>query len=375
MGFAESLPSTVDARRDPAGLPGHSAVSGRRGSDYAELSRQVRAVGLLAKRPGYYRIRIGLAVGLSAAGWTGFALLGRSWWQLAIAALLAVVFAQLGFLGHDAGHRQVFTSRRANDALGLACANLLIGLSYRWWIDKHNRHHAHPNQVGRDPDIAGAGLAFTPAQAAARRGAARRWMARHQAGLFFPMLLLEGLSLHASSIQALVAHRGERTRAWWRESVLLTGHFGGYLTAVLLVLPPGQAIAFVAVHQGLLGLYLGCSFAPSHKGMPLLAPGEELSFLHRQLLTSRNIRGGRWLDVAMGGLNYQIEHHLFPSRPSPTLRRAQPFVQAFCASHHLPYHQAAVIGSYAQVLRYLRHVGARARPKTKPSTITQLEKS
>jgi fatty acid desaturase len=198
-----------------------------------------------------------------------------------------------------------------------------------------------------------------------------RRIARHQAVLFFPMLLLEGLSLHVSSIQALFEHRAERNRVWWRESMLLAGHFGGYLAAVFLVLPLGQAVAFVAVHQGLLGVYLGCSFAPSHKGMPLLRPGEELGFLQRQVLTSRNIRGGRWLEVAMGGLNYQIEHHLFPSMPSPSLRRAQPLVQAFCASHHLAYHESALTGSYTQVLRYLHDVGASTRPRT----ITQLEES
>ena len=363
MGLADSLRPTTDGRSgDTTGIAVTLAVgsgaSRRRGSDYAQLSREVRAAGLLARRPGYYRARIGLTLALWAAGWTVFALLGRSWWQLAVAGFLAVMFAQVGFLGHDAGHRQVFTSRRANDGLGLVCANLLIGLSYGWWTDKHNRHHAHPNQVDRDPDIAGAGIAFTPAQAAARHSAVGRWIARHQAGLFFPMLMLEGLSLHGSSIRALFEHRAERNRAWWRESVLLGGHFGGYLAAVFLVLPVGQAVAFLAVHQCLLGVYLGCSFAPGHKGMPLLRPGEELGFLQRQVLTSRNIRGGRWLEVVMGGLNYQIEHHLFPSMPSPSLRRAQPLVRTFCGNHHLPYHESALVGSYAQVLRYLHDTGA-----------------
>jgi fatty acid desaturase len=139
--------------------------------------------------------------------------------------------------------------------------------------------------------------------------------------------------------------------------VLLTVHVGGYLAAVFLVLPPGHAVAFVAVHQGLLGVYLGCAFAPSHKGMPLVQPGEELDFLRRQVLTSRNIRGGPWLELTMGGLNYQIEHHLFPRMPSPTLRRAAPLVRAFCASRGLTYHESTLGGSRTQVMRYLRDVG------------------
>jgi fatty acid desaturase len=347
------------ARAAPAG----PAAFATRAGDYAQLSRQVRAAGLLGRRRGHYLLRAGLTVSLWAAGWVVFALVGSSWWQLLVAGFLAVVFAQIGFLGHDAGHRQIFRSRRANDRLGLLCANGLIGLSYGWWVDKHNRHHAHPNKTGSDPDIAGAGIAFTPAQAEARHSGLGRWIARHQAGLFFPMLLLEGLDLHFASARALCQRRAVRTRAWWVESVLLVGHLGGYLAAVFWVLPVGQAVAFVAVHQGLLGVYLGCSFAPGHKGMPQLAAGEDLDFLRRQVLTSRNITGGRWLELAMGGLNFQIEHHLFPSMPSPSLHRARPLVRAFCAAHELPYQEATLTGSYAQVLRYLHRVGAVAGPR------------
>jgi fatty acid desaturase len=340
---------------------GATMTRGGRGSDYAQLSRQVRAAGLLDRRPGYYSARIALVTGLWLAAWTVFALLGPSWWQLAVAAFMAVMCAQAGFLGHDAGHRQVFTSHRANDALGLLAGNVLTGLSYLWWVDKHNRHHAHPNKIDSDPDIAGAGIAFTPDQARARRSAAGRWVARHQAELFFPMLLLEGLDLHLSSVRALVVRRSERTRRWWIESSLLTAHFTGYLAAVFLLLPLGQAFAFIAVHQALLGLYLGCTFAPSHKGMPLIdaddTGGRGSDFLRRQVLTSRNINGGRWLDVAMGGLNHQVEHHLFPSMPVPALRGTRRIVRAYCAKHGLPYLETSLIRSYALALGYLHEVG------------------
>jgi fatty acid desaturase len=328
----------------------------RRGTEYAELLRLVRAEGLLDRRVGYYRARIALTVTLFAAGWTVFVWLGPSWWQLVVAAFLAVLFVQLGFLGHDAGHRQVFRSGRHNDLLGLLCANLLIGLSYSWWIEKHNRHHANPNHVERDPDIVAGGVVFTKAQARARRSRIGRWVAHHQAALFFPMLLFEGAALHVAGIVALCA--GPAGHARRVEAVLLTAHVVGYLGAVFLVLPPVQAVAFIAVQQGLFGVYLGCSFAPAHKGMLLLGPDDQLDFLRRQVLTSRNIRGGCWVDLAMGGLNYQIEHHLFPSMPSPALRRAQPLVRTFCVRHDLPYEESTLTGSYVLVLRYLREVGA-----------------
>jgi fatty acid desaturase len=338
---------------EPGGSPSAPA---RRGSEYAELLRLVRAEGLLDRRLGYYRARIALTVALFAAGWAVFVWLGPSWWQLVVAAFLAVVFVQLGFLGHDAGHRQVFRSGGHNDLLGILCADLLIGLSYSWWIEKHNRHHANPNHVDRDPDIDAGGVVFTKAQARARRSRIGRWVAHHQAVLFFPMLLFEGAALHVAGIRALHARPAGHTRRV--DAVLLSAHIVGYFAAVFLVLPPAQAVAFIAVQQGLFGVYLGCSFAPAHKGMPLLGPGDQLDFLRRQVLTSRNIRGGRWVDMAMGGLNYQIEHHLFPSMPSPMLRRAQPLVRAFCLRHDLPYKESTLTGSYVLVLRYLRDVGA-----------------
>jgi fatty acid desaturase len=111
------------------------------------------------------------------------------------------------------------------------------------------------------------------------------------------------------------------------------------------------------VQQGLFGFYLGCSFAPNHKGMPVLAPGDKVGFLQRQVLTSRNVRGGWLTDTALGGLNYQIEHHLFPSMPRPSLRRAQPLIAAFCVDQGLTYTETSLFASYAQALSYLNQVG------------------
>jgi fatty acid desaturase len=104
-------------------------------------------------------------------------------------------------------------------------------------------------------------------------------------------------------------------------------------------------------------VYLGASFAPNHKGMPILRQQDEHDFLRRQVLTSRNIRGGWFTDLALGGLNYQIEHHLFPSMPRPSLRSSQPLIREFCQQHGLAYCQTSLIDSYAQALRYLHAVG------------------
>jgi fatty acid desaturase len=324
------------------------------GSLYAQLLREIKSSGLLERRTRYYIVKIAMTAMMLVLGLVAFFLIGDSWWQLTVAAYLAFVFTQIGFLGHDAGHKQIARSRRANDLLGLIHADLAIGLSFGWWVDKHNRHHAHPNQEGKDPDINTGFLAFVPDQTE-RHSALARWRYRHQAFLFFPVLTLEALHLHVASIRALLGRRAMPTRVW--ELVLFSTHLIGYLALVFVVLSPVKALAFILVQQALFGLYLGSSFAPNHKGMAILSADDNLDFLRRQVLTSRNVRGGWLVDFALGGLNYQIEHHLFPSMPRPNLRHCQPIVQEFCLTHGLPYCETGLMASYAQALRYLNAVG------------------
>jgi len=324
-----------------------------RGSDFAELCRLIRREGLLDRRPRYYAVKIAVLVVLLAVGWAAFFAIGNSWWQLAVAVYLSVIFGQVGFLAHEAGHRQIFRSRRANDIVGLGGGNLLIGLSYGWWISKHNRHHSHPNQLGKDPDISIAVIAFTPEQARERRGLLRA-MARYQAYLLFPLLLLEAVSVHVISVRAVLLGPVRRR---WLEGSLLLAHGALYLTAVLLVLPPLRALAFIAVQQGLLGLYMGSAFAPNHKGMLVLSEHEKLDFFRRQVLTSRNVSGGPVVETLLGGLNYQIKHHLFPAMPRPCLRRCRTLVRAFCTQTGVFYSEKGLLGSYGDVLRTLHAAG------------------
>jgi fatty acid desaturase len=348
MKFASMADSAAPARE---GARGRS-----QGSDYARLSRAVRQAGLMDRRTGAYAWRIAITVFLLAAGWAAFVLVGNSWWQLVVAVFLAVMFTQVGFLGHDAGHRQICASRRLSYILGIGLGNLGIGLSFGWWVTKHNRHHANPNTEGADPDIMMSALAMTAGQAGSSRGLSKI-VYRCQAFLFFPMLLGEAFSVHVASIRAL-SNRDRPHRL--AEAVLLAVHFAAYLAVVFVVLSPVKAVVFILIQQGLFGVYLGASFAPNHKGMPILRPTDKHDFLRRQVLTSRNIRGGWFTDLALGGLNYQIEHHLFPSMPRPSLRKSQPLIREFCLQHELPYCQTSLIGSYARALRYLHAVGTEA---------------
>ena len=328
------------------------------GSEFSPLLRSVRAAGLLERRTGWYARSIGLNLLLVAATWAGVVLLGGSWWVLLLALPAAVFGARTAFVGHDAGHRQIAASSRVNRVIGLVHADLLLGMSAGWWTDKHNRHHANPNHVDKDPDVGVGALVWTQHQAAERAGFAR-WLTRHQARLFFPLLLLEGIALKVSSLQDLRHRRGRERLV---EGALLALHLAGYATLLLVAMSPVQALAFAALHHALFGLHLGCAFAPNHKGMEMPDPdGPQLGHLRRQVLTSRNVRGGPLTDWALGGLNYQIDHHLFPSMARPQLRAAQPLIRAHCAALGLPYTETGLVESYRQGLRHMHQVGAELR--------------
>jgi fatty acid desaturase len=330
-----------------------------RGSAYAVLSRQIRAAKLLQRRRGSYAARITVTGLALAATWGAVLLVGDSWYQLIVAGVLGVVFTQVAFLGHDGGHQQVASRRLSNDTIGLVAGNLLTGLSIGWWVDKHNRHHANPNKENHDPDIGDGVLTFTTNQVASRTGRLGKLILRYQAFLFFPLLTLEGLHLHIASVRWLAGNRAKPHRAV--ELGFMALHAAAYFGILLTVLSPITALSFVAVHQAVFGLYMGCSFAPNHKGMRIVAAEEKLDFLQRQVLTSRNVRGGWLTDTVLGGLNYQIEHHLFPNMPRPSLRKAQRLVQQYCLEHEIAYTETSLVGSYAMALGHLHQLGSPLR--------------
>ncbi|MEV4046609.1 acyl-CoA desaturase [Streptomyces sp. NPDC049744] len=324
------------------------------GSEFTSLLRDVKGQQLLDRRPGWYARTIATnALGLSAAV-TGMVLIGDSWWVLVLAPVLAVLCARTAFIGHDAGHAQISGDRVTNRRIGLIHGNLLLGMSYAWWNDKHNRHHANPNHIDKDPDVAADVLVFTSGQAAARTGF-RAWLTRHQAWLFFPLTLLEGIALKVYGFQDLRRQRGRERLV---EGTLLVTHVAGYAALLLTTMPLAHALVFAALHQALFGLHLGMAFAPNHKGMDMPDPGgDKWGHLRRQVLTSRNIKGSVLTDWFLGGLNYQIEHHLFPSMPRPHLRHAQSMVKAHCRDLGVPYTETGLVDSYRQALRHMHDVG------------------
>jgi len=322
--------------------------------DFLAIRKRVAGKGLLRRRYGYYSLVVlGIATALGALG-VGFVLIGDSWWQIFIAVGLGIVLTQAAFVGHDAAHMQIFNNSGRNEWASILMANLVVGLSYGWWQHKHSKHHDHPNKVGADPDIDMKVIAFTPEQAESATSRWRAWY-RHQGWLFFLLVCFEGVNLHYQSFKGLF--QAGRNKYRILEIVLLLVRVGGLAAIVFWFLSPGLAVVFLSVQLAVFGFYMGCSFAPNHKGMPIVPKDMSIDFFRRQVLMSRNIRGGWFTDFLFGGLNWQIEHHLFPAMPRVALREVAPIIQEYCAEKKVTYTQVSVRESFAILVAYLNRVG------------------
>lgn len=332
-------------------------------SNYTELLSRVKSAGLLAKKPSFYLVRLAVLSVISLGLWVAGGFLGASALNEAVvisiafvlAGLLGVLGAQYGFIAHEAAHRQIFHNNKLNDWFGLFLANLFAGLSYGFWMRKHNKHHQKPNQIGHDPDIAIRVLSFTVESRNAKRGL-ERWVSNRQGYLFPFLLFLTGFDLLLDSFQGL-----RRTDRPLRIRVL---EFG--LMVVRQVTPyviMGMmfgwlwAIALWLFMMMIFGFFMGAAFAPNHKGMPLVPRDAKIDFFERQVLTSRNIRGSWIKDNLMGGLNYQVEHHLFPSMARPFLKKAHAIVVSYCADKNITLVEMGLLSSYKAIMVYLNKVG------------------
>lgn len=339
---------------------GGSADQGERAGDsadaYARLRQVVIADGLLERAYSYYAWRSGVSFLLLGVGFAAALSLPGALCCGLTCFLLAFGSVQVALIGHDAGHMAVFRSTRANSTLGWLCWSLVLGVGFWYWYDRHNRHHASTNDVAADPDLQWAGLVAYSETVLSERRRRGRWLIRHQA-LLGPLYTL-GLAFAFRLEGWTFAARRLRGRRRILECVLLS-------TSLLLWALPGLVLGWewlvtFLLGQVLAGLYLALAIAPNHKGMPTWTAGQPVPFLERQVLSSRNIVPHPVTDFVLGGLNYQIEHHLFPTMPRVHFRRARAIVKPYCDKCDLPYQETGAFASYRVVIAELRRVSRTA---------------
>lgn len=330
--------------------------------DYIELKGRITGAGLLERQFSYHTIKVIITAAMYLGGTALIVVLHNPWLLALDAVFLAFAFTQMAFLAHSAGHKQILPGGRWNDAFCIIFMNFFLGGSAGWWIDKHNAHHGNPNHVDLDPDITLPVIAFSREQAITKRGISRL-MVKYQAFLFFPLLTLEYYSLRVISGIFLVRGGSKHGRL---EGLAMVLHYPLFFGFVVWQLGIVGAVGFLLLHQGLTGLYIGLTFAPNHKGMPMVDEGSELDFVRRQVLTSRNLTKNRLGDYLFGSLATQIEHHLFPTMAENNVRKAEPIVRAFCRERSISYHETGLFEAYREIVLHLHDASA---PIRRPSTV------
>lgn len=356
--YDQGFPAYAPERRNPMTPKHELTLIDNPTQAYIELKRTAKERGLFDPQPGYYALRIALVVAMYVLSAALLVWLDSFALQLLLAApLLAFAYTQIAFIAHNSGHRQIWRSGRQDDWLTVLFMGLFLGVSGSWWVDKHNEHHGNPNVLDMDPDIDFPMIAFTEEQAASKQGWAR-FVVRYQA-FFYPFLILF-ITYNMRVHSVLKIARGE-ARYPLAEAAMMGLHFLLYFGLLLSQMSLLQSLLFFFVHHALVGVYLASVFAANHKGMPILEKENELDFMTLQIYTSRNVAAHPLTDFLYGGLNYQIEHHLFPTMAENKLREARSLLLAFCAEQGLPYYETSFVQAQKEILLHLHEVSAALR--------------
>ena len=272
--------------------------------------------------------------------------------QIGNSLMLTFFLVQAGMLGHDYSHGQVFKSKRLNRFGGTIILGLLDGISESQWFKKHNAHHVHVNHADDDPDM-GLPFFFCEKQLEKSRSSIKKLLLPYQHIIFFLSLPLVYFIIFFEGMRHLFSQFSKRSVI---EITFIAIHFGGLAYLVFSNLPIITAIVFLVIHTLVGGLYLSLVFAPNHKGKTVLHGSEKPTWVDQITLT-RNIKPTFTAFFLLGGLNFQIEHHLFSNMPRLRYFRARKIVREFCKNNDIEYDETTWFGSMKEIYLSLRAIG------------------
>jgi fatty acid desaturase len=318
------------------------------------LRSELGAARVFEHREGSGWLKFALILGVLLLCVTGAVRLGGWAWPLLVP--VAAAATTIGTLmGHEASHGSFSSRRVSNRLLSYLSLSLLSGMSWLYWKHKHDGlHHGHPNVVAKDPDVEIWPMAMSRAEYE-QATPLQRWFQRNlQAYTFWPATLAMAITMRTPSYLYLIGRlrAGGSGRMAWFDAACLVGHYTLWVLVPALVWGPLPALAFYVSLWGLVGVILAAIFAPAHMGLPLMVD-QHVGWRH-QFETTRNFRAPRWLSFLYVGLDYQIEHHIFPLIPHQNLPRASAIVRRWCAEQGLPYHEIGVVDGLKNVTAFLQ---------------------
>jgi len=290
---------------------------------------------------------------------------------VASAAICALFFQQSGWLAHDFLHHQVFENRDYNNYAGLLIGNVFQGFSVAWWKHKHSTHHSVPNVHEQDPDIDT--LPFLAWSEHALEGfadfddtALAKFMVTYQPIIYFPLLSFARMAWALQSImwQSPNSRKaGHFPTMSGAEKVCIALHYSWYLGAAFYFAGPVYGLIWALLSQCICGILLASVFSVNHNGMPVYSTDEakNMDYYELSIVTGRNVIPSTFNNWFTGGLNFQIEHHMFPTIPRHNLPKIAPMVRDLCAKHGVMYHTTSLPEGLGEVVARLTKVAGMAR--------------
>jgi predicted heme/steroid binding protein/fatty-acid desaturase len=357
---------------------------------YRDLRTQLMAMGMFKSNPWFYAYKCFFNMCMWATAVALVAFTDDVALHVVSAVILGLFYQQCGWLAHDFLHHQAFKKRRYGDYLGLYWGNLMQGYSVQWWKNKHNGHHAVCNlhsstalaQDG-DPDIDTMPLlawslkqaqSYRELEADGKDSGFVKFMIKYQAMFYLPILMIARLSWmnesfkNAFSLGAASENlKMERERKGLQYPILeKVGIVLHYVWAISLASGFGRfsfayGLAYFLISTTTCGFFLGIVFGLGHNGMATYDADARPDFWKLQVTTTRNIIGGHgfpqfFVDWFCGGLQYQVDHHLFPTLPRHNLAKCHALVHSFCKEWDVSYHEADLVAVTGEVINHLSKV-------------------
>ncbi|HEY4238188.1 MAG TPA: acyl-CoA desaturase [Kofleriaceae bacterium] len=297
---------------------------------------------------------MGAGVALCLAGIVRFGPLAA----IGFVPICAVLCTSIAMVGHEGSHKSFSKSPSRNALIAYGCFPLFAGLSSLYWHNKHDRlHHGHPNVEGLDPDIMP--FPFSSSRGDHERcGRKQRWFQRNlQRWVFWPMSTLMALGMRRSSLLYLARFEGKRGRAWRIEAACTLAHYVFWLVIPSLIFGPLATFLVYSAIWALVGVCLALVFAPAHMGMPVTRT-QNHDWLH-QIETTRNLELPRFISFFFIGLDYQVEHHIFPKIAHAQLPRAAEITRAWCARQGIPYLSQPYTVALVDAMQFMASAWAR----------------
>lgn len=350
-------------------------------ADFRKLRQELEDAGLFETNYNFYYKQLLIFVPLFVLSIAGVLYSKSVTVHMLSAVTLAMMWNMSSFFGHDLGHNGITKNRKLDSFYGLIAGNIMTGVGLSWWKSTHNVHHIVCNSLEYDPDIQHIPLLAVSKDVFGsyysfyhfRRitfDAIARFLVSYQHLTFYPIMGIARINLYAQSLMHIFSKHKIENRGL---DLFCLSLFWLWFSALLSALPnPWERAAYFLVSLLTCGL-LHVQFTMSHFTMPTFhGRPENDCYYQTQLNGTQNVECPKWMDWFHGGLQFQIEHHLFPRLPRHNLRQIVPLVDAICKKHNAPHVSENWAVTNTRLIKTLHTAAIEARKLPKPEkTLTQ----